>query len=504
VRPWASSFVAVAVVALSASGTARANGAFPDAESLLTPADRPQEIVLVTNFGLVSSTDNGQTWLWSCEQEGNALGMLYQLTPLPRNRLFAVSNQKLVYSDDRSCGWRAVASGLAGHDITDAFVDPTGGARVMAIGVANQVYSLFQSTDGGATFGAPLYQAPSGDTMNGVEFARADANVVYLALRSPDGSSRLGRSSDGGANFAFKDVSAALGPGMLRIIAIDPQDVNRVLFRFLGANDQSIALTVDGGATVTKPVTVNGFFNSFARLDNGTILIGGMGQFSSVPALFRSRDRGTTFEELARPPSIRALSQRNGTVYAVTDNFGDGYALGTSVDEGTTWRGMMSYADVKAINPCLKVQCQMTCDAEVMLSLWPAEVCAADPPPGSTGTGGGGAGAGGTIGGGGAGGSGTGGPPPPPKKGGCDIAATPGAPPLGLGMLGLLLFQARRRSSRSRAKRGPRPNAVRLRASGVGLRASGPDPEPEARGLRSEAPGAPTDQNICGEVLGLT
>jgi hypothetical protein len=453
VRRWGNSFVAVAVVALSASGSARANGAFPDAESLLSPADRPQEIVLVTNFGLISSTDNGQTWLWSCEQKGNELGMLYQLTPLPRNRLFAVSNQMLVYSDDRSCGWRAAASGLEGQQITDAFVDPVGGARVMAIGVANQVYSLFQSTDGGATFGAPLIQAPSGDGMNGVEFARVDANVVYLALRSPDGNSRLGRSSDGGATFVVRDVSAALGPGMLRIIAIDPQDVNRVLFRFLGPNDQSVALTVDGGVTVTKALTVNGFFNSFTRLDNGTILVSGMVQFASVPGLFRSRDRGTTFEEIPRPPSIRALSQRNGTVYAATDNFGDGYALGTSVDEGTTWRAMMSYADVKAINPCLKAQCQATCDAEVMLSLWPAEVCSADPPPpGSTGTGGGGAG--GTIGGGGAGGGGTGGQMPPRKKGGCDIAATPGAPPLGLALLGLLLVQARRRSSRSRAKRG--------------------------------------------------
>jgi hypothetical protein len=398
---------------LLASGTALANGAFPDSESILTPADRPQEIVLVTNFGLVSSTDNGQTWLWSCEQDGNALGMLYQLTPLPRNRLFAVSNQKLVYSDDRSCGWRAVASGLAGHEITDVFVDPVGGARVMAIGVANRVYGLFQSTDGGATFGAPLYQAPMGDGMNGVEFARADANVVYLALRDPNGASRLGRSSDGGAHFEFRDVSAALGSGMLRIIAIDPQDANRVLFRFLGANDQSIALTVDGGMTVTKSLTVDGFFNSFTRLDNGTILVSGMVQFASVPGLFRSRDRGTTFEQVPGSPSIRALSQRNGTVYAATDNFGDGYALGTSVDEGTTWRGTMSYADVKAINPCLKAQCQASCEAEVMLSLWPAEVCSADAPPGSTGTGGG---AGGTMGGGGVGGGGAGGPPPPQRK----------------------------------------------------------------------------------------
>ena len=44
-----------------APSPARANGAFPDAENILTPADRPQEIVLVTNFGLVTSTDGGTT-----------------------------------------------------------------------------------------------------------------------------------------------------------------------------------------------------------------------------------------------------------------------------------------------------------------------------------------------------------------------------------------------------------------------------------------------------------
>src|SRR5262245_46799821 len=62
--------VAVLVIA-AAPLVARANGAFPDSENILTPADRPQDILLVTNFGLVSSSDGGQTWLWSCEQDGN-------------------------------------------------------------------------------------------------------------------------------------------------------------------------------------------------------------------------------------------------------------------------------------------------------------------------------------------------------------------------------------------------------------------------------------------------
>ena len=419
----------VALVLSAAPATAYANGAFPDSENILTPADRPQEIILVTNFGLVTSADNGKTWLWSCEQDGNALGMLYQLTPLPRNRLFAVSNQNVVYSDDGSCGWRVGGGAVAGQSITDAYLDPVTGTRMMAIGVASQVYSLFQSTDSGATFAPALYTAPTGQNLSGVEIARSNGNIVYLAARTTDGAPLLGRSTDGGAHFTFQDLTVDIGSGLLRIIAIDPDDPNRVLFRFLGSSDQSIAVTTDGGKTMTKPVTINGDFNSFTRLPTGTILVGAKVEFLTAPGLFRSHDKGSSFEMVANPPNVRALSQRNGLVYAATDNFGDGYAIGTSSDEGTTWQGLMSYSDVLAINPCIKAQCQDSCSVQVGLSLWTADVCSADAPT-STGT----AGSGGTTGaagqgGGGAGGisgTGAGGTTPPARKSGCSVAGEAG------------------------------------------------------------------------------
>src|SRR5207247_9863275 len=94
---------------------------------------------------------------------------------------------------------------------------------------------------------------------------------------------------------------------------------------------------------------------------------------------------GAAFARIRNAPGIRALSQRGGLVYAAADNFGDGYAIGTSSDEGTTWQALMTFADVNAINPCLKAACQDVCAAEVGLSLWTADVCAADP-PGSAGT----------------------------------------------------------------------------------------------------------------------
>ena len=115
---------------------------------------------------------------------------------------------------------------------------------------------------------------------------------------------------------------------------------------------------------------------------------------------------------VASPPALRALSQRAGKVYGAADNFGDGYALGTSTDEGTTWQALMTYADVKAINPCLKAACQTSCEAQVSVSLWTEDVCTTDAPTGAGGssgaggTGAGGAGMAGRAGSGGAGGAG--------------------------------------------------------------------------------------------------
>ena len=54
--------VAVSLAALLASPrAARADGAFPDSLGIIAPADRPHDILLATNFGVVTSIDDGQT-----------------------------------------------------------------------------------------------------------------------------------------------------------------------------------------------------------------------------------------------------------------------------------------------------------------------------------------------------------------------------------------------------------------------------------------------------------
>ena len=365
-----------------AAAPANADGAFPDGQSIIVPADRPDEIVLATNFGVLSSEDAGATWIWSCEQPANSYGRLYQMGPAPAHRLYAVANGKLVFSDDDACGWQVGGGALGGELCEDAFVDPTDGTRVLAAGLASgtggAVYTVFESTDGGATFGRALYAGAPGDLVTGLEIAASDPMTIALALsRGTAAAPTLARSSDGGATWQLADLTAALGAGQVRIVAIDPSDNDRVWLRWLGAAGDALALATHGGATVAVPLSFdNGALVAFARTATGTLLVAGT--LAGAPALFRSSDGGATFVALAAPPHILALGERAGTVYAAVDTAYEPFAEATSTDEGTTWQPGLAFVNVAAIAPCLKGVCQTDCAARAQQKQWPAAVCAAE------------------------------------------------------------------------------------------------------------------------------
>ena len=418
---------------------AHGDGAFPDSQSILVPATRPDEITLVTNFGLVASSDGGRSWLWSCEQTANNLGFLYQYGPPPRSRLYALANEKLIRSDDKACGWQTATGMIDGKGLTDFFPDPGNPDRVLAVGFDYTTfdYSIYASSDGGVTFATAIYDSGVRNEIDGVEIARSDPHTIYATTSLlATGAPTLAHSNDDGAHWQSLDLLATLGAGTARIIAVDPTDAQRVLLLFKGTSQQKLALTRDGGKTVTV-VTDPGagtFFTSYARTAAGTILIGGV-NLSTDPVLYRSHDGGGTFTLATQTqPHVRGLAARGNDVYAAADNFGDGYALGVSSDEGASWRAVMSYDQINAIAACLKSACQTVCAQEVTLDLWPASVCTADPPAAVDGgtdapaaaTGGhdGGSDGPGTVSGaGGAGGSGH----PASGGGGCSIAPGPAA-----------------------------------------------------------------------------
>ncbi|HVR62192.1 MAG TPA: sialidase family protein [Polyangia bacterium] len=382
--------VLVATLALGlwpAPRPVHANGAFPDSLGILLPADRPSEILLSTNFGIISSEDGGKTWAWSCEQVSSNLAQFYQLGPPPTDRMFAVSSSGLIFSDDGSCGW-SVAGGTAKTSlVTDYFPDPRDSMHVLAIALPNttnlEAEGIYASNDGGATFGEPAYKAPIMGGLTGIEIARSDPHVVYAAMyESPGIHPRIIHSGDGGLTWDPPiDIEQYIGPSSYRIIAVDPDDPQKVYLRVQEPLRESLAISDDGGQTFAEPVHFPVQMTAFARLAGGTILVAGTqadNQGTVMPLGYRSTDGGKTFSSWATP-TLRGLAERNGKLYAAADNTKDPFALGVSTDEGMTFTRLMKFSDVAGIKSCVQASCAKSCTTLAMQQLWSASICS--PPP---------------------------------------------------------------------------------------------------------------------------
>jgi hypothetical protein len=379
---------------------AHADGAFPDSDSIVVPDALPEEIFLGTNFGLVLSVDGGVTWTWTCEQPGNAFGNHYQMGASPTNRLYAQArgstSATLAYSDDTGCSWQVADGAVAGATVLDAFADPTDAGRVLALvsrsGDAGASYEAWESSDGGATFATRRYATP--DALTGVETARSDPATVYLTLIGVgDGGPipELARSTDGGATWTLHDLSPGLGAHILnlRLIAVDPDDAGTVFLRVSGGSGEQVAVTRDGGATVAPVLTFTaGTVAAFARVPaTGDLIVGGVSGLNSVA--FQSTDDGATFQPLPTPPHLRALAARGSRLYGVADNYTDGYAIGTSDDEGMTWQPLVSFggdpgdptvAVIGSVTACVAALCQSDCLTRANMGQWAPDVCGVTPP----------------------------------------------------------------------------------------------------------------------------
>lgn len=401
---------------------ARADGAFPMSFQLILPTDRPNQIVLATNFGMIISDDAGATWTWTCEQKATANATLYNVGAPPVDRFFGLASD-VAYSDDQSCSWTSAKGSLGAVTTSDYFPDPTNPMRVLAVGgtPADQMSSLvlpprvFPSSDGGKTFTDAIFTAPTGATITGLEIARSDPSTVYLALATTGSHPMLGRSRDGGLTWTSLDVEPFLGPHLFRIVAVDPTDAKVISVRVLAADSDSLAISRDGGQTFTTALTVScGQLTAYTRLASGTILVAGAVIDQAVG--YRSTDGGKTFTnwvpltlgddgvpinadagdasasdaacdaadgpppEVLGVPHLIALATRDGKLYGAAKNYSDGWAVGTSADEGLTWKPMMSYSDVKAIRPCAQNTCKDSCEFQASQDIWPGAICAGPPP----------------------------------------------------------------------------------------------------------------------------
>lgn len=379
------------------AGTARANNGIPGSLGILLPLDRPQSIGLATTFGLILSDDGGTTWSWTCEQAATSMADVYVVGPPPADRFYARSPVTgLGFSDDDSCGWHSAGGALAGLKVSDFFPDAADPAHVLASAAppndaGTGAASVYVSSDGGATFAAkPLYTAPAGAAIVGIEIARANPQIIYLTTYTVGSSGYdpvLVRSIDGGGTWTTVDLLGPLGSAIVRILAVDPADANLVYLRATGGTGETLAVTRDGGTTFATPLAVaNGTVSAFARLASGTVLVGALinlagGGGGTMGAGYRSTDGAVSFQPwtLAPQPHLVGLGERvvggQSTLYLSGKNYSDGWALAVSTDEGATVTPVMRYDQVAGIRPCVQQLCLATCNYEEMQAIWDPSAC---------------------------------------------------------------------------------------------------------------------------------
>ena len=132
-RTLAIAVLVVPVLSAAAVRQARADGAFPDAQTVLLPADRPQQIVVASNFGLVFSEDDGAHWQYSCETQATTNGRLYSLGAPPAYRIFSLSDYGVVTTADSGCTWKVGGGPFTGGLVLDYFADPVDADHVLAV-----------------------------------------------------------------------------------------------------------------------------------------------------------------------------------------------------------------------------------------------------------------------------------------------------------------------------------------------------------------------------------
>jgi hypothetical protein len=359
---------------------ARAHGSFPEAKQILLPADRPAQIILATNFGLIFSEDSGGTWLFSCEHGLSAYAAPYLLGTASSRRIFALTSGGVVYSDDDACGWQT-ARGTSDLLPYAFAVDPSSSKRLYVIGVPlSNLYdgdNIYVSDDGGLSFGQPVFTSSKGSALLSVMVAPGKPSVVFASLYStPENHPILLRSDDSGEHWdAAADLAESLGDNPFELLAIDPLDENKLYVRILEASAETLAISDDGGHSFATSVSIPGKLSAFLKLASGTILVGGSAGTDAVG--YRSKDGGQHFEAWPAAPRVHALAEREGKLYVAADDFADGYAIAESDDEGEHLKPLGGFKQVQAVQSCVADVCAESCAYYAGTGLWSAATCGA-------------------------------------------------------------------------------------------------------------------------------
>jgi hypothetical protein len=363
----------VAATAVLATEPALANGRFPRAARLLEDPRDTQQLLLGATYGLLTSSDGGQSWHHICE-------LSFGIYPVSADPLLELSSagvlggllQGITLSEDAGCDFTPVLGGGQNQLIADISVDRSQRARVLGLSRTltggSVVSELFESADGGQSFevvGEPLLAGF--DFPFTVDSAPSEPERVYVSGVGGDDIGRVLRSNDGGASWETPhELTGTSSLNAPYIAAIDPNRADLLYVRTDGrelvdgqvfAKDSLFIgdLTGEEGCQLTpgfcNVLTVRGKLLGFALSPEGDHVLLGLGDpqdpgFSVDPRLVGLYS-GSAADLLAAPPGgsfppagfkrvhsapVSCITWTTKGIYVCTSQAQKGFALGFAPD----------------------------------------------------------------------------------------------------------------------------------------------------------------------------
>jgi hypothetical protein len=348
-----------------AAGVAVAHGGPAAVEVVAHHNLAPLRLAVGTSYGLASSSDGGRTWSLTCEGAIGESGSSHpRVVVTATGALVTGLFTGLVRSDLAGCNF---APGSLGEVILDMQNAPGDGHQLIALTRNADAFGVWRSEDDGATWSAslgdfgPKFQARSIG-------ASSDPATFYVGgLTSSDGIAALAITHDGGATFTtvvVPDGATAPHDGLF-VEAVDPLDPQTVVAAVYEPPSQ-VLLSHDGGAT-------------WAQIFEGTTVLTGLAVspafdelVTGSPALGLWRASLPQRGEPTAPPqkisdlAVRCLTWTPDALWVCTDEATTGFAVGRSVDRGTT------------VTAALELRCltQPACEPSAQVS----QVCAPEWP----------------------------------------------------------------------------------------------------------------------------
>jgi len=184
-----------------------------------------RNMILVSNLGRIyKSTDGGSTFSVVYYNAGLFTGMWYDVAFTARGMGYAVgASGMLAQSEDYGATWTLLTSPAPGvTNLTSVTVAE--GSNKVFVGAANE--NVYVSVDNGASWTTKEQQ----DVDNVVSVDRLgiyDTHFPWSLVTLADGSSRILRSTDGGASFRIWNLALNLAPnnGLFAMAVIDQNRV---------------------------------------------------------------------------------------------------------------------------------------------------------------------------------------------------------------------------------------------------------------------------------------